>query len=115
MNDKQEKAKRKSLFLRMAKRIKSGWNRYAMARDADGNVVHVSSGKAVSWCLSGAFTAEVNLVRKESECHLYAQWWDEVHREVLNRHHVSPSRWNDDPKRTKGDVVKLLHDLAHAA
>ena len=80
--------------------IEQGWCRGAIARNRDGEEVPWRDEDACEWCILGAF-------RK-------AQWWN--HTELIEALFAAmdeaPDDWNDNPTRTKQDVLDLMDRLA---
>ena len=85
--------------------VERGWTQHASARDRYGDRCQVNSTLAVSWCFTGA----LNL----------AGWYIPFSslREIRDYVYYNQDMvdWNDNPNRTKKDVVKLLRDAAKRA
>jgi hypothetical protein len=96
-----------------------GWCRGALARDASGNIVPAWSDEACAWSLLGALllswhrqsgeSVEVDVVAHSSDPQALAEAT-----QALIDVTGSPSieRWNDDPQRTRVDVVETAERAA---
>lgn len=79
--------------------LEKGWTRYASARNAAQEPVPAVDPTAVSFCIIGAITAVApNPVARDAAHKLL--------RRRLGNQFVSA--WNDDPSRTKEEVLELL-------
>ena len=101
----------KEFFLRVAKRLRAGWTQNTNARNAEGNSVHANAPSAVAWCLGGAGCLES--YRKTPTTFI----WDEMVMEKIRaregQRHIIPF-WNDDPERTKDEVIDLVLGIAYS-
>jgi hypothetical protein len=73
------------------------WTQGAMARNADGDVVAVTSPKAVRWCLAGA-------IKRSNGTEDWEKAYDAFF-ETNKRRGIS---WNDAPERTFEEVRAAL-------
>ena len=78
---------------------KGAWCHGAMARDKDDHPCYPGSKDAVTWCLLGAIFKAYPERRRGV---IYSKMY-----KFLGLHD-SMSTWNDDPKRTKRQVIALL-------
>ncbi len=76
------------------------WTQGALARKADGSNCEMFSEEAVAFCLSGV----VLRTYKEKANEAYKKIYDLI---GLN---VNVIKYNDDPSRTKEDVLQLFLD-----
>lgn len=76
--------------------IRKGWTKGAQARDRDGSNVDPKSSCAVKWCAIGAISAVYQSKHK---------WADALTRLGVAIDTVNIAVWNDDPKRTKSEVL----------
>lgn len=73
--------------------IEKGWTQRVFARDAQGKPVSSGSKEAVSHCVVGAARAVGDIAR------LHSIMWRDIY---------NIPEWNDDPRRTKGEVLAML-------
>ena len=78
-----------------------GWCRGTYARNGNGTPVHWTSEFAVSFCAIGAIT-------KVSRSGTRASFKQNVVELLLPKGQRNLGAWNDDPKRTKAEVIALL-------
>jgi hypothetical protein len=81
-----------------------GWTQGMHARDLEGNAVSYFSESATCFCISGA----LRLVTKEDARYIEACW---ALRDLLD---TNPVLFNDQPGRTKEEVIQVLLEVAHA-
>jgi hypothetical protein len=89
--------------------IEKGWCQGAWARNKKGKPVQWDNSAAASWCLRGA----IHKGAAEASSRDTAGATVTIERILRDRFHVIDGLtwWNDDPKRTKKDVLKAL-DIA---
>ena len=90
-----------TLIERSIQLLKVGWCKGAFARDADGRPVNYMSGKACSWCLSGAIRRAAQEAGADSQ-----QTWIDTYQSLSEM----PSRWNDS-RSTVDEVITFLRSL----
>ena len=93
------------IYNKAANLVEKGWTQDAMARNEQGAEVYSNSRYAISWCLGGALNCASQGFSLNRRVEL---------RKYLGLDLDVPS-WNDDPNRTKEDVIKLLRDAAKRA
>ena len=92
--------------------IEKGWTQNAFARNSLGRMVSPCEDEAKSWCLTGALVAAVNNLREGST---YTATNARKVLELTNNLGLANNdevQWNDDPDRTKEQVVRLLQKAA---
>lgn len=108
--------KKSTVLKRALGKIKKGWNRGAEARNNLGDIVPVSSSSAVSFCSIGAIGAVAHNYYLKDDCfRILAKKLDNIS--------VPPGydavgkivKWNDDPKRTKEEVIKVFEEAIKLA
>lgn len=83
--------------------VERGWISRAMARDSAGELVHPCDPYATCWCLSGAIrAAQGQKLIPQVEIEI-----TKLLREV-GGFNKPVYQWNDDPDRTKYEVLELL-------
>lgn len=82
MNDKEK-------ILAAKARIQKGWTKWAFAVNLEGCAVRFDNPNAVCWCLRGAFD-------------------DKPPDIIYKLTRGMPGTWNDQPERTKDEVLELL-------
>jgi len=87
----------------MRAKIESGWTQRWFARTASGYGVSGLFNGATSWCLVGALQVATNNRTPESIGYV---------NELIGNPWCS---WNDDPSRTKEDVLAMLDQAIEAA
>ena len=88
--------------------IEEGWTQLAFARTAEGVACQPNAEAAVSWCLNGALRAVCrNLFYPTITLFLEGRFG-------LGTADYQ-SRWNDDPFRTKEEVITRLRNAAKQA
>ena len=95
--------------------VRRGWTQQAEGRDAQGTAVEPWQPTATSWSLLGALVAaleEQTDGRKELPLVQLADALDAL---ALFVDSDSLADWNDDPRRTQGDVIAVLDTAADAA
>ena len=65
---------------------------------------------AAVWCLAGAL---IHSGSEEEDWNAIQEARHDVEMSIYNRHGCSVPDWNDDPARTKNEVVGLLLELAY--
>ena len=87
--------------------IEKGWTQGEIARNESGYCVPASDPDAVCWCAVGAIGAAYPIDKTMHPDYLEAR--DSIRR-VLSESGVecSISEWNDDPRRTKEEVLDLF-------
>ena len=94
-------------------RIRQGWTQNTSARDVDGNPCMSQSSKAVCWCTLGALSAaKVRDLPEDVRTIVYRSL------EVAVKAFGGPSdtaRWNDEPHRTKEDVIEVFDEAIRIA
>lgn len=103
----------KDVLKRVRSRIEKGWCKGCYAKDKEGAGVWVGDKSAVEWCLTGAIAAETG----RDECvanELYVGTVEFLYNKakILNREFMIVGeglvRFNDHPRTTKQDVLKLI-------
>ena len=86
--------------------IRQGWTRGAWARDEHGNVVSITSGSGVCWCLEGALGQAVYNMGLGNNGYviLYKSWRDANGGKVA-------ATFNDSPNTTKEDIIESLEAI----
>jgi hypothetical protein len=79
--------------------IRKGWTRGATARDKHGHYVAILSERAVRWCTLGALNAAYPTSLKLGRA-------TQRLCQVIGT--CSIPQWNDDPKRTKKEVLEAF-------
>lgn len=82
------------------KSLESGWCQKTEARDSLGKPVNPNDPNAVCWCFMGSLHT---LSPEDTQTVLVKAAG------VLGVDYVT--KWNDDPRRTKEDVLKLMDNL----
>jgi hypothetical protein len=81
-------------------KIETSWTQHAAAKNADGDRVAASSAEACSFCSAGALDSVcISLSEHYSQ---YVQAFSHL-RQAAGA--ASVIEWNDDPKRTKAEVL----------
>ena len=92
----------------VAKVVERGWCQYRSALNANGEGTSAYAPEAVSWCIHGA----MNKVRHEHP-ELGTKDWIDMHTRLRMAAGVdSIVHWNDEPGRTKEQVLDLLKSAA---
>ena len=93
------------ITLKARESIESGWTQKALARNNKGFCVHPLDSGAVSWNIIGSFETDGDLVKiREAALKIIRDIvWDKSRSTLV--------RWNDDPNRTKEDVLEVF-DIA---
>lgn len=95
------------LYNKAADIIKKGWTQNAFARNEEGFSVTPDGKDATSWCLTGALWLVVRGNKNPKE--YYGDVPLTVHNLIKNLGlRESAGVWNDDPNRTKEEVIELL-------
>ena len=83
--------------------IAKGWCQGVAAKDDSGAMCYPEDSRAREWCLIGALIAvypEANKTRQDVTTKL---------QHALGE--LGFAKWNDDPKRTKQEVIDLLESI----
>ena len=100
------------VYNKAADMVESGWTQNAYARDSQEKPTYPCRNNAESWCLSGALIAAVYNLRGG----VYYSSDDAEKAFKLSEDLGLPcgdtAEWNDNPDRTKEQVVDLLRDAA---
>ena len=83
--------------------ITKGWCQGVAAEDENGRVCMPDASYAAKWCLIGACVAAY----PERAGHRF-QVATKLQHTLGNLHYA---KWNDDPKRTKQEVIALLESI----
>jgi hypothetical protein len=94
--------------------VRRGWTQRAEGRDAQGAAVEPWHAMATSWSLLGALVAALDRTDGEHELPL-VQLADALDALALFVDSDSLTDWNDDPRRTQGDVIAVLETAMDAA
>ncbi len=91
--------------------IERGWTQNTLARATDGAPTATFAEDAVSFCISGA------CVRGAMEIGLPVWKLDGAIEAALRKHgyHRRIANWNDQPKRTKEEVLALMEEAIRDA
>ena len=90
-----------------------GWNKYTMARNANGQHCGPDSQDAACYCLSGALVKSWRTVDPQNE-EFYFPYFESKIAQVLKAKYDYPytyTRWNDNVATCREDVVKLIQDV----
>ena len=92
----------------MRDKISKGWCQNTNAQDDLGLTVSVSSPRASSYCLAGALSSSLG-----KYCDRYYDFSTEdlIYKKLHEKINTSVIKWNDDPKRTKKQVLALLDSV----
>lgn len=92
--------------------IEQGWTQSTCARDKDGHSVYAQSPDAVRWCIIGAQTKTRGTLVADgvAECGAILMEVDTAHNWLRRGmpDTLGLSDYNDNPHRTKGEVVTLF-------
>jgi hypothetical protein len=102
------------LLRRASDLIRRGWTQHAESRDAAGAEVEPWQPTATCWSLLGALVAALEEVTDGGDLPL-AQLADALDALALFVDSDSLADWNDDPRRTRDDVIGVLGVAAEAA
>ncbi len=83
--------------------IAKGWCQGRSALDSEGKFVFAESTSAIQWCLIGALRVAYNESREQS--------YKVIKKLEVKLGYPGLSIWNDDPKRTKAEVIALLQSI----
>jgi hypothetical protein len=111
--------KNSELIRKAIENVNKGWCQGHYARTAEGLAVSGKNGKAVQWCMQGAF----NKVFSEEEGHdIGAVEWNDVVDKIdeLVQPQIKPTYlpanlmvlFNDTPGRKKEEVIEVLEEAA---
>ena len=101
----------------------NGWAQGAHARDTAGVVCRIISGDAATFSIYGAISKALYLLDQPHDDKAMQQdqsaLWNEItHRAAKERGQYSGVHplfdFNDDPRRTQGEVIGFLNDCAYA-
>jgi len=95
--------------------VRRGWTQHAEGRDAHGAAVEPCHPTATSWSLLGALVAAVEELPDSGEELLLLRLADALDSLALFVDSDSLADWNDDPRRTQGDVIAVLETAAEVA
>ncbi len=90
-----------------------GWNRFSMARGADGKAVSPNSSAASCYCLSGALAKAWRTIDPENE-DFYFQYFERKFSDALRNvygYDGAVTRWNDEIATRQEDVVTLIESV----
>lgn len=78
------------------------WTQRSYAKDKDGNKTNIADKEAVSFCVLGVLHRVYNDIFEHS-----------LKKEMLRRAipNIRIAAWNDDPERTKQEVINMLCKL----
>lgn len=85
--------------------VRFGWTQGVCARNSEGEEVDVDSPEACCWCILGAvgIAADKNeSINQQAFTSYFMKKWGGI------------SVWNDNPNRTKEEVVALLEEAERA-
>jgi hypothetical protein len=103
------------LLRRACDLVRSGWTQHADARSADGVEVQPWQETAVSWSLLGALVAALE-ERADRGHELPLDHLAAALNELAERiDEDSLTNWNDEPARTRDDVIDTLEAAATSA
>jgi hypothetical protein len=103
------------LLRRASGLIRRGWAQHAESRDGAGAEVEPWLPAATCWSLLGALVAALEEQTVRGEDLPLAQLADALDALALFVDSDSLADWNDDPKRTRDDVLSVLEAAAEAA
>ncbi|WOJ89323.1 hypothetical protein RZS28_16220 [Methylocapsa polymorpha] len=92
---------------------RKGWNKYAMARDENGDKCGPDSSEAACYCLSGALVRAWRTIDPKNE-DFYFKYFEKKFSEVLlarYNYNRTFTQWNDQVATSREDVVKLIHTV----
>lgn len=93
--------------------VERGWTQGTSARDLSGNGLPEYDSHAVCWCITGALTAiraSRHRTDQEREDELNARRALSTALIRQSANFIALTAWNDDPSRTKNEVLKLFDD-----
>jgi hypothetical protein len=102
------------LLRRASDLIRRGWTQHAESRDAAGAEVEPWQSTATCWSLLGALVAALEEQTDGGDLPLQ-QLADALDALALFVDSDSLADWNDDPRRTRDDVIVVLGAAAEAA
>lgn len=95
---------------------RKGWNKYTMARDANGRRCGPDSEEATCYCLSGALVKAWRTIDPESE-EFYFRFFEKKFSEVLLEkydYNYTYTRWNDTVAKSREDVIQLINEVINS-
>ena len=103
------------LLQRACELVRSGWSQHADARSADGDEVKPWQEAAVAWSLLGALVAALE-EQADHGRELPLEHLAAALNELADRiDDDSLANWNDEPTRTRDDVIDALDAAATSA
>lgn len=91
----------------------NSWNKFSMARDANGDRCGPESSDAICYCLSGALVKTWRTLDRSRE-EFYFKYFENKFSEVLAEKYNYPytyTLWNDRVATRKEDVLELIHSV----
>ena len=95
--------------------IRRGWTQHAESRDAAGDAVDPWQPAATCWSLLGALVAALEEQTDNGNDLPLQELADALDALALFVDSDSLADWNDDPRRTEVDVIRVLDAAAEAA
>jgi hypothetical protein len=102
----------RALLLHARTMIECGWTQLADARGADGEAIEPWSSRAAAWSLLGALVAALEAEAMENEPLALDQLGAACAALAAVIDHDSLESWNDDPTRTRDQVLNVLDRAA---
>jgi hypothetical protein len=88
-----------------------GWNKYTMARNANGQLCSPDSQDAACYCLSGALVKAWRTIDPQNEDFYFPYFEKKISQVLLEKYNYpyTYTRWNDNVATCREDVIKLIH------
>lgn len=88
-----------------------GWNKYTMARNANGQVCGPDSQEAACYCLSGALVKAWRTIDPQNEEFYFPYFEKKISQVLVEKYNYryTYTRWNDNVATCREDVIKLIH------
>jgi hypothetical protein len=103
------------LLRRASDLIRRGWTQHAESRDAAGDAVDPWAASATCWSLLGGLVAALEEETDRGDDLPLHELADALDALALFVDSDSLADWNDDPRRTRDDVLDVLGAAAEAA
>ena len=103
-----------NILERAAALVRVGWTQMAFARDAEGRICGESDDVACQWCMTGALERAIEAVPgvapSLAQANAYGAVCTAIRRceSIPSEAAVRIPTWNDQPGRTKGEVLAVL-------
>ena len=93
------------LLRRARDRVANGWTQHYAARDVDNVPCGAKDDRAASFCAFGALWADGDVAGGLASVAAYTRLTNELQPAFDKRHNGDLAKWNDDPERTKDEVL----------